>query len=79
MNIPVSHFHSWERFSESELAVMLGEFAEYGLRLISLNSGTCARLSEEAGLPGAAAKGVPECRGWAGSQLPRSAHAGVGA
>lgn len=28
---------------------MLGEFAEYGLRLISLNSGTCARLSEEAG------------------------------
>lgn len=57
---------------------MLGEFAEYGLRLISLNSGTCARLSEEAGYRALLQR---ECRSArvAGSQLPRSAHAGVGA
>ncbi len=46
MNIPVSHFHTWEHFSERELPVMFAEFAAYGLAHISLNSGSCARMLE---------------------------------
>jgi len=49
MNVPLSHFHTWEHFSRKELQDVLFSFAAHGLRFLSLDGGTGVRLSEDPG------------------------------
>lgn len=49
MNVPLSHFHTWEHFSRKELQDVLFSFAAHGLRFLSLDGGTGVKLSEDPG------------------------------
>lgn len=46
MNILLSHFHSWERFTAWELPELFADFARHGLQQLSLNSDTSAWIAD---------------------------------